>query len=253
VGCLSKNQKYYNLISKGQIKLITSLQQKKYRNKEGLFIAEGPKVIGELLKEKLELHSCFSTLVEENTQGVSYISEENLQKISCLTTANTSLAIFKIPNSKPLQEIGLTLVIDAVRDPGNLGTIIRLCDWFGVTQLVCSLDTVDCYNPKVIQATMGSIARLPIHYLDIEAYLKNSKAPVYSAMMDGANVYTTELPTHAILIMGNEANGVSAKIQALSTHPIAIPQYGTIQATESLNVATATAILLSEFTRATET
>ncbi len=252
MGCLSNNQKYYNLISKGQIKLITSLQQKKYRNKEGLFIAEGPKVIGELLKENLELHIHFSSLEGDNMQGICEISERNLQKISCLTTANTSLALFKIPPSKPLQEVGLTLVLDAVRDPGNLGTIIRLCDWFGVTQLVCSLDTVDCYNPKVIQATMGSIARLPIHYLDIQAYLKQSRAPVYTAMMDGANVYDTPLPSDAILIMGNEANGVSQKIQDFSTHPISIPQFGAIQDTESLNVASATAILLSEFARATE-
>jgi TrmH family RNA methyltransferase len=147
---------------------------------------------------------------------------------------------------------GITVVLDAIRDPGNLGTIIRLCDWFGITQLVCSLDTVDCYNPKVIQATMGSIARLPIHYLDIESFLKGTNIPVYTAMMEGANVYQTSLPTNAILIMGNEANGVSSAVQALATHPIAIPQFGTIQATESLNVATATAILLSEFTRITE-
>jgi TrmH family RNA methyltransferase len=240
------------LISKSQIKLIRSLQQKKYRNKEGLFVAEGPKVIQELLNEKFELHSHFNTTVLENSKAESQISEEDLQKISFLTTANTSLAIFKIPTPKLLMHTGITVVLDAIRDPGNLGTIIRLCDWFGITQLVCSLDTVDCYNPKVIQATMGSIARLPIHYLDIESFLKGTNIPVYTAMMEGANVYQTSLPTNAILIMGNEANGVSSAVQALATHPIAIPQFGTIQATESLNVATATAILLSEFTRITE-
>ena len=231
------------MISKGQIKLITSLQQKKYRNKEGLFIAEGAKVIGELLNQGLDLHSHFHT----NPQA-----EVLLQKISCLKTANTSLATFKIPAPKPLLTTGLTLVVDAVRDPGNLGTIIRLCDWFGVSQLVCSLDTVDCYNPKVVQATMGSIARVSVHYLDIYQYLKQAKLPVYTATMDGENVYDTSLASDAILIMGNEANGVSQKIKALSTHQIAIAQFGELHATESLNVASATAILLSEFARTTE-
>ena len=251
-GCLSKNQKYYNLISKGQIKLITSLQQKKYRNKEGLFIAEGAKVIDELLNQGLELHSHYQTNAKTTDSQVFDISEVLLQKISCLKTANTSLAIFKIPSPKPLLTTGLTLVVDAVRDPGNLGTIIRLCDWFGVSQLVCSQDTVDCYNPKVVQATMGSIARVPIHYLDIHPYLKQAKVPVYTAIMDGENVYNATLASDAILIMGNEANGVSQKIKSLSTHQIAIPQFGEMHATESLNVASATAILLSEFARSTE-
>ena len=240
------------MISKGQIKLITSLQQKKYRNKEGLFIAEGAKVIGELLSQGLELHSHFHTNAQPDDTSKQEISEVLLQKISCLKTANTSLAIFKIPTPTPLLSKGLTLVVDAVRDPGNLGTIIRLCDWFGVTQLVCSQDTVDCYNPKVVQATMGSIARVAIHYLDIHQYLQQTKLPVYTAIMDGQNVYNATLASDAILIMGNEANGVSQEIKAISTHQIAIPQFGEMHATESLNVSTATAILLSEFARTTE-
>ena len=240
------------MISKGQIKLITSLQQKKYRNKEGLFIAEGEKVIDELLKQGLELHNHFHVNAQPDDPNRQEISQALLQKISCLKTANTSLATFKIPTPTPLLNSGLTLVVDALRDPGNLGTIIRLCDWFGVTQLVCSKDTVDCYNPKVVQATMGSIARVSIHYLDIDHYLQQSKLPIYTAMMDGQNVYNATLASDAILIMGNEANGVSQQIKALSTHQIAIPQFGELHATESLNVATATAILLSEFARITE-
>lgn len=240
------------MISKSQIKLITSLHQKKYRNKEGLFIAEGPKVIQELLKEGLILYSHFSTLDDESSAQITKISEANLQKISCLTTANSSLAVFEMPIRKPMKKVGLTVVLDAVRDPGNLGTIIRLCDWFGVSQLLCSMDTVDCYNPKVIQATMGSIARLSVQYLDVEDYLKHIDTPIYTAMMDGDNVYKTKLPKDAVLVMGNEANGVSTAIQKLATHALAIPQFGTIQATESLNVATATAILLSEFSRVIE-
>ena len=240
------------MISKGQIKLITSLQQKKYRNKEGLFIAEGAKVIDELLKQGLELHTHFHVNAQPDDANRQEISQALLQKISCLKTANTSLATFKIPTPAPLLNSGLTLVVDTLRDPGNLGTIIRLCDWFGVTQLVCSKDTVDCYNPKVVQATMGSIARVSIHYLDINHYLQQSKLPIYTAMMDGQNVYNATLTSDAILIMGNEANGVSQQIKALSTHQIAIPQFGELHATESLNVATATAILLSEFARITE-
>ena len=240
------------MISKGQIKLITSLQQKKYRNKEGLFIAEGEKVIDELLKQGLELHTHFHVNAQPDDANRQEISQALLQKISCLKTANTSLATFKIPTPAPLLNSGLTLVVDTLRDPGNLGTIIRLCDWFGVTQLVCSKDTVDCYNPKVVQATMGSIARVSIHYLDINHYLQQSKLPIYTAMMDGQNVYNATLTSDAILIMGNEANGVSQQIKALSTHQIAIPQFGELHATESLNVATATAILLSEFARITE-
>lgn len=228
------------------------MQQKKYRNKEGLFIAEGAKVIGELLSQGLVLQSHYHTNPKAYDSGIQEISEVLLQKISCLKTANTSLATFKIPAPKPLLANGLTLVLDAVRDPGNLGTIIRLCDWFGVTQLVCSQDTVDCYNPKVVQATMGSIARVSVHYLDINQYLKQAKLPVYTATMDGENVYDTALASDAILIMGNEANGVSQKIKALSSHQIAIPQFGVLHATESLNVASATAILLSEFARTTE-
>ena len=141
--------------------------------------------------------------------------------------------------------------MDAVRDPGNLGTIIRLCDWFGVTQLICSKDTTDCYNPKVVQATMGSLARVSICYTDIQKFIAESSLPVYGAFMEGKNVYTQNLLQDAILVMGNEANGISEKIEKLITEKISIPQFGN-QTTESLNVATATAILLSELKRSIE-
>ena len=143
-------------------------------------------------------------------------------------------------------------MLDAVRDPGNLGTIIRLCDWFGITQLVCSRDTADCYNPKVIQATMGSIARVEVTYGDLESYIKNSNLPVYGACMEGVNVYTQTWAANGILVMGNEANGISEGISKLLHEKITIPQFGKKHETESLNVATATAILLSEFKRSTE-
>jgi TrmH family RNA methyltransferase len=247
-------QKYYILISKSQIKLITGLQQKKYRDKYGLFVAEGPKVIEELLRAGLNLHLLFAVeTLDSFPVTAEIISSKELQKISFLKTPNKALAVFKIPETEKNNKPGLTVALDAVRDPGNLGTIIRLCDWFGVKQLVCSEDTADCYNPKVIQATMGSIGRVQVRYTDLESFLQKSTLPVYGSAMNGVSVYHESLPKEAILVMGNEANGMSDATERHLDYRIAIPRFGDIQATESLNVATATAILLSEFRRATET
>ena len=241
------------MISKNQIKLITGLHQKKYRNKQGLFIAEGPKIIKDLLVAGIRLHSFFSI---EDASHVSadfeIVTSIELQKISALTTANTMLAVFYIPETSEITNNGLTLVLDSVRDPGNLGTIIRLCDWFGVSQLVCSVDTVDCYNPKVIQATMGSIARVQVHYQEVATFLKNSELPVYAAVMNGTSVYKKDLPENALLVMGNEANGISPEIESLVNERITIPHFGNPDTAESLNVATATGILLNEFRRTIE-
>ena len=239
------------LISKSEIKSITQLRQKKYRDARSLFTAEGPKVIEELLGEGLQLHSLYETepthVLKENYQQ---ISAQELKKISNLKTANTSFAVFEKPKVPPIDYNGLIVALDAVRDPGNLGTIIRMCDWFGVSQLLCSQDTADCYNPKVVQATIGSIARVSVHYVDLKTALQESKLPIYGAFMDGQNVYASKLPEKGIVVMGNEANGISAEISEVITSRISIPQFGK-QTTESLNVATATAILLSEFKRFT--
>jgi TrmH family RNA methyltransferase len=159
------------------------------------------------------------------------------------------LALFNIAESSLLEDKGLTVALDAIRDPGNLGTIIRLCDWFGVKQLVCSETKVDCYNPKVIQATMGSLTRVNVVYTDLKKYLSETNLPIFGAFMDGTNVYKTNLPKNGILVMGNEANGVSEEISTLITEKIAIPRFGDLQQTESLNVAMATGILLNEFKR----
>jgi len=239
-------------ISKNQVKVITSLSQKKYRQKQKLFIAEGIKVVNELLNSSFEIDTLFA--VDNFTTDISVdkiirISEKDLQKISNLKTPNKVLGIFKIPDEIPLQKNGVTIALDAINDPGNLGTIIRLCDWFGVSQLVCSNDTVDCYNQKVVQASMGSLTRVSIIYTDLETYLHETHLPTFIADMDGENIYKTTLPKEAILIMGNEANGVSDEIKALIKNKISIPRFGETQRTESLNVATATAILLSEFKR----
>lgn len=242
-------------LSKNQIKLITSLKQKKYRLLHGFFVVEGIKTINELLSSNMQLLTLYTTETFNNDAYTnSYrdeiiISETDLKRISFLTTPNKALAIFKIPISKPIDTNGLIVVLDDIRDPGNLGTIIRLCDWFGVKDLVCSNETVDCFNPKVIQATMGSITRVNISYLDLSSFLKDTNIPIFGTFMDGENIYEKNLPKNGILVFGNEANGISKEIEVLVKERLAIPRFGDTQATESLNVATATAILLSEFRR----
>lgn len=240
------------MVSKNQIKLITGLQQKKYRAQHNLFIAEGHKVVQELLESSFELHHLYTT--DTLFKGlphdkVTFITDAELKKISNLTTPNTCLALFAMPDEKPIIDTGLTVALDDVRDPGNLGTIIRLCDWFGITQLVCSEQCVDAYNPKVVMATMGSLSRVNVVYTHLETYLKETRRPVFGTFMDGENIYKGTMPTEGIIIMGNEANGISAEVEKLVTRKIAIPRFGQLQKTESLNVATATAIILSEFRR----
>lgn len=240
------------MVSKNQIKLITSLQQKKFRQLHKLFIAEGVKVIQELLDSNFVLEHLYVTesIFESlNNESKTVITESELKKISCLSTPNNCLALFAIPETEKPLESGLIVALDAVRDPGNLGTIIRLCDWFGVDQLWCNEQTVDLYNPKVVQATMGSLARVKVHYLDLEKEIQKANLPVFGTFMDGENIYQSNLPSEGILILGNEANGISTGIEKLVTSRLAIPRFGNLQKTESLNVATATAIFLSEFKR----
>lgn len=240
------------MVSKNQIKLITSLQQKKYRKQEQLFFAEGVKVVQELLQSNFELLDLFTTKQDFLTvpkSKVHTITESELKKISALTTPNTCLAVFKIPKVNKMVEKGLIVALDDVRDPGNLGTIIRLCDWFGIETLFCSEESVDIYNPKVVQATMGSISRVNVVYGNLETFLSQTKLPVFGTFMDGKNIYQEKLPKEGIIVMGNEANGISSSVEKLVSERIAIPRFGNLQVTESLNVATATAIILSEFKR----
>lgn len=240
------------MVSKNQIKLITSLQQKKFRQIHKLFLAEGVKVIQELLQSNFVLEHLYVTETifdEVDETKKTKISDSDLKRISSLSTPNNCLALFEIPDQKPRNDKGLVVVLDDVRDPGNLGTIIRLCDWYGVEQMVCSEQTVDVYNPKVVQATMGSISRVSVAYVDLEKYLKRASVPIFGTFMDGKNVYSETLAQEGILVLGNEANGISDKIEKLVTNKLAIPRFGKLQQTESLNVATATAIFLSEFRR----
>ncbi len=240
------------MLSKSQIKIIASLKTKKHRIKHGLFVVEGKKSVIEFLNSKFELDSLFYTKefseIPENLGHLISITE--LKKVSFLKNPNQILAVFKIPNfTDDLKESGLIIALDNVKDPGNLGTIIRLCDWFGANQLVCSKKTVDCYNEKVIQASMGSLTRVSIVYTDLDNYLQNTKLPVFATTMNGNNIYNEELPKEAIIVLGNEANGISEQNLTITHNKISIPKFGNLQQTESLNVATATAILLSEFRR----
>jgi len=240
------------MLSKSQSKLITSLSQKKYRNKHQLFVVEGIKTVNEFLKSNLNLHSLFCTIDfshQLSDAKIEIISDAELKKISSLKNPNEVLALFQIPEIKEIDTSKFTLVLDGINDPGNLGTIIRLCDWFGIDQLVCSQDTVDCFNSKVVQASMGSLTRIKINYVDVLYFLSTTNLPIYAAMMDGENIYKKSLDKDAVLVMGNEANGISEKVLELITQKISIPRFGDLQQTESLNVATATAILLSEFKR----
>lgn len=240
------------MLSKNQIKLITALQQKKYRQSQQLFFAEGAKVISELLQSSFELEQLFETesiFTEIPTPKKMTISPSELKKISALTSPNNCLAVFRIPPQKPLASTGLIVALDDIRDPGNLGTILRLCDWFGIEQLVCSHETADIFNPKVVQATMGSLARVAIHYTDLEKFLSETKLAVFGTFMDGENLYTQKLPSEGIIVLGNEGNGISAAIEKTVGSRIAIPRFGRLQQTESLNVASAAAIVLSEFKR----
>ncbi|WP_299228549.1 RNA methyltransferase [uncultured Psychroserpens sp.] len=233
-------------ITKNEIKLIRALQQKKVRNQEQLFIVEGIKGVREFLNSHFELYKLFSTesIFDIDT---TLISEQDLQKISALKSPNTTLAIFRKPMEQPIRESGLLIALDDVRDPGNLGTIIRLCDWYGIEHLICSLETVDCYNSKVVQATMGSLTRVYVHYINLGDFLKQTKLNVFGTFMNGDNIYSETLPNEGVIIMGNEANGISPNIELLVDKRIGIPRFGKLKAIESLNVATATAIILSAF------
>jgi TrmH family RNA methyltransferase len=240
------------MLSKNQIKLITSLQLKKQRNTHRLFFAEGIKVIQELLESKFELEHLFTTqndFQEVQSDKKVNIDEGDLKKISALATPNSCLAVFKIPSEKKIEESGLILALDAVRDPGNLGTILRLCDWFGINQMICSKDAVDIYNPKVVQATMGSIARVTVSYMDLASFISQTKMPVFGTFMKGDTIYKTVLPQEGVIVLGNEANGISPELEILIKKRLTIPRFGPIQKTESLNVAAAAAVILSEFRR----
>lgn len=238
------------MITKNQIKLIKGLKLKKNRVKEQLFVVEGEKVVDELLKSDFEVVSIFATKpwILKNKADVAEIievSNSDLSKISNLKSPNNVLALAKMKQKAFLNKnTGVTLVLDEINDPGNLGTIIRICDWFGVKKLICSSNTVDCYNAKVVQSAMGSLFRIDITYTSLEEYLSKVDTPIYGAFMNGKNIKTEKVPNNAHLIMGNEANGISKSVSKFIKNKVAIENIG--GTTESLNVAVATSILLHE-------
>ncbi len=239
------------MLSKNQVRFINSLRRKKIRKSKGLFLAEGKKLVLDLLNSDIQVDMIYGLSGFECPEPyiAQQISERELRSISSLTAPNEVLAIFKIPETKPVLKKGLAVALDDVNDPGNLGTIIRLCDWFDIPQILCSQNTVDCYNPKVVQSSMGSLARVQINYLDLADHLKNEKRTIYGTFMEGQSLYQTSFEKDGILVMGNEANGISEEIRHLVNKELSIPRFGTQQKTESLNVAMATAIFLSEMRR----
>lgn len=251
-----------NMISKNQIKLIRSLELKKNRRRENLFVAEGPKVVGDLLQAGYVPHSIFSTTERPDAQ---LITDEELRRISFLQHPQEVLALFEIPTANsprnatlsPREQLTansqqLALALDGVQDPGNVGTIIRIADWFGIDTIYCSPDTADVYNPKVVQATMGSIAHVHIIYCDLLELFAHCQCPVYGTLLDGKNIYEQPLSADGIIVMGNEGNGISEAVRQHITHRLLIPNYHTGDHTaESLNVAIATAITCAEFKRRT--
>lgn len=236
------------MISKNQIKFVHQLEQKKYRKKEGLFVAEGPKVVGDLLRAGFNAQEIYATK-EWNNNGMhaQEVTDEELRKVSFLQHPQQVLALFEIPSAKLSSDSALSLALDDVQDPGNLGTIIRIADWFGISTIYCSENTVDAWSPKVVQATMGSIARVNIVYTDLKELIQNATVPVYGTLLDGQNIYTQELSQDGIIVMGNEGNGISQAIRPLINRKLLIPQFH--EGPESLNVAIATAITCSEFRR----
>ena len=252
------------MLSRSQSKLISSLRLGKYRNEAGLFVVEGVKMVGELLASNFEIKTIFATEVwisgkhlppDRYLVDIEEISDAELKKISVLTTPNQVLAVaftktFKAPVFRAGEWV---LALDQVRDPGNMGTIIRTADWFGISRIVASPGTVDLWNPKVVQASMGSIFRMSVHYTELAPYLKEagSIAPVYGAFMEGSPVTEMQLGQQGVLVIGSESHGISPKTEALITRKITIPSAtaGNEGRAESLNASLATAILCYEINR----
>lgn len=237
------------MLTAHKIKVFQSLDKKKFRQKYNLFLVEGNKIISELKNSSYKITEIFST----NPSALSFLSseahlitEKDLKKISFLQTPKDSVAVVELPNSIELPHQKIQVILDGIQDPGNLGTIIRLCDWFGIAQIICSQDTVDLYNPKVIQSTKGSFARVNVVYTDLENYLSQTEVPNIGTDMVGENLYQFDFPKKFNLILGNEGNGMRPSVEKLVTKNITIPRFGKHQSTESLNVSMATGIILGQ-------
>lgn len=254
------------MISKNKLKYIHALEHKKTRRQEGVFVAEGSKCVGDLINARFipKYIACtddweIPTMLKNASHipDIDRVTQEELRKASFLQHPQQIIAIFPIPSDVKLPQSdtlrdNLFLALDGVQDPGNMGTIIRIADWFGINTIICSRDTVDAYSPKVVQATMGSIARVNVIYTDLNEFLSNLPAdiPIYGTLLDGNNIYSTPLSHNGLIIMGNEGNGISSEIRKKVNHKILIPSFPPNEPTaESLNVSIATAITIAEFRR----
>ena len=255
------------MISKNQIKYVHQLELKKFRKQEGLFIAEGHKVVGDLLAAGFRPTQLFATAewITSNSPllrgggargggDIIEVTTDELTKLSLQQHPQQVLALFPIPEAQPQisnLKSQISILLDNIQDPGNLGTIIRIADWFGIDTIFCSTGTVDAWNPKVVQATMGSIARVRIIYIDAQQLFDSLPAdyPVYGTFLDGENIYTQELSPNGLIVMGNEGNGISDAVRARISRRLLIPDFHRGDTADSLNVAIATAITCSEFRR----
>jgi TrmH family RNA methyltransferase len=234
------------MFSKSEIKSLNALKIKKYRHSEGLFIAEGPKILHDFLlsghiPEKVYYTEQYNEAFKELPESVlQLVTEDELKRVSSLMQPQGCLAVFRIPQYNEIHESGWIMALDNIQDPGNMGTLIRIADWFGINDIVCSEDTVDCYNPKVVQATMGSLARIKIHYKELSNWLPHSQRKVFGGVLDGVDIRQIKFPEKGILLIGNEGNGISEELLPFIHQGITIPRLG--QA-ESLNAGVAAGIM----------
>ncbi len=249
-----------NMISKAKAKWIKSLELRKKRAEDNVFVAEGPKLVGELLSRFQPVYICaLPQWAEDNRRYIApevqcdTVSQEELERASLQRHPQSVIAVFPItvePIPEGLAEKELCLALDGIQDPGNLGTILRIADWFGIRHVICSHDTADVYNPKAVQATMGALARVDVHYTDLKEFVSQCNAPVYGTLLDGKNIYQEEITATGVIVMGNEGNGISADLQQFVNKRLYIPNYPIgNDTTESLNVAVATGIVCAEFRR----
>ena len=239
------------MVTKSELKYIQSLSDKKVRLETGCFIAEGVKLVGEMIVAGYPLKAVYALDSWESpdaTLEVTRIEAFELEKMSMLQTPNQVLAVAMMPQKKETLNLAgpLTIVLDGIQDPGNLGTIIRTADWFGITQIVASEDTVDVYNPKVIGATMGSFMRVSVTYKNLADWMPTVKLPVYGALLEGENVFTIKTPQKGLLVIGSEGKGIRENIIDFVTHPVTIPKTG---GAESLNAGIAAGIIIAQLTR----
>lgn len=249
------------MLSKNLIKQVRSLEMKKFRKETNLFVAEGEKLVNDLIASDIECYKIIATekhttgLKSKNTGEIITVSDDELKKVSFLKSPQGIVGLFKQRNNTPdtnTPKQKLCLALDDVQDPGNLGTIIRIADWFGIEDIYCSIGTVDVYNPKTVQATMGAIARVNVYYVELPQFLASleKSIPVYGTFLDGKNIYEHKLSNNGIIVMGNEGNGIGAECEKLIDKRLLIPSYPVGRTTsESLNVSTATAIVCGEFRR----